>query len=170
MRILRVALALLAGSSAGQLPEPVKEYRKPELVVHAYPTIQNLNLGVGCSPVQLTARIVGPEAEAWYCPRVTWMKPDQTTSVSESDCPPFDERDECWPPQPPSCAPGWHRRPDGTIVDNTPCSCTVIGYPRTWRLDLCAPQHPAGEAWEVSVRLERAGRTLARNSVRFYVK
>jgi hypothetical protein len=55
------------------------------------------------------AEILGPETEAWYCPRVEWIKPDGTVSSFEEDCPPFEERDEfrriwshdvCAPPNP----------------------------------------------------------------------
>lgn len=37
--------------------------------------------------ITLTAEVVGPETEAWYCPRVVWRYPDGTESSNEGDCP-----------------------------------------------------------------------------------
>jgi hypothetical protein len=124
----------------------------------------------GCSDVQLTAKIKGPEVEEWYCPRVEWEKPDETVAAAESDCPPFDLRNECYPPRGAECALNWHTEEGHFVVDENPCDCTVPGYPRTWRLDFCAPAHPYGSVWSVTVRLKKNGKTLAQDSVRFLVK
>jgi hypothetical protein len=135
--------------------------------------VQTFDIAHGCSTVQLTARIVGPEDERWYCPRVTWEKPDDTLSVVESDCPPFEERNECYPKLPAKCVPGWYRDRSGEIHDNMEqagCECNIIGYPRVWRLNLCYPADPDGGAWEVWVRLEKGKDTVTRIPVRFYIK
>lgn len=48
--------------------------------------------------VLLTAELHGEEREDWYCPAVKWRFPDGTEggcgSSVESDCPPFEERDD----------------------------------------------------------------------------
>jgi hypothetical protein len=44
------------------------------------------------TPILLTAEIVGPETERYYCPEVVWTWPDGTHSSEESDCDPFEER------------------------------------------------------------------------------
>ena len=41
--------------------------------------------------ILLSAEIVGPEVEGYYCPEVTWILPNGLSSV-ESDCDPFEER------------------------------------------------------------------------------
>ena len=40
----------------------------------------------------LTARIVGPETEKYYCPEVVWVWTNGTRSAEESDCDPFESR------------------------------------------------------------------------------
>jgi hypothetical protein len=167
-----VAIPLLLTVSGPQV-EQVKEYHKPELTVRVFPPIQVVDIAHGCSAVLLTAEIRGPEDERWYCPRVTWEKPDETKAIEESDCPPFAERYDCYPKLPEKCQPGWHRNRDGKILDNeeqSGCECNVVGYPRRWSISLCAPAHPQGEAWEVWARLEGGGKTVARQPVRFWVK
>ena len=47
-----------------------------------------------CASVLLVAEIRGPEVESWYCPRLEWEFPDGTRATEESDCPPFDQREE----------------------------------------------------------------------------
>jgi len=42
--------------------------------------------------VLLTARIVGPETEKYYCPEVVWVWTNGTRSAEESDCDPFESR------------------------------------------------------------------------------
>jgi hypothetical protein len=43
-------------------------------------------------PILLTAEIVGPETEDYYCPELVWLWPNGTRSSSEADCDPFEER------------------------------------------------------------------------------
>jgi hypothetical protein len=42
--------------------------------------------------VLLTAEIVGPETEEYYCPKVVWIWGNGTRSSEESDCEPFETR------------------------------------------------------------------------------
>lgn len=96
---MRLALAILLALGAAS--------SSTHLVTRATP---RLSLADGaCSSVLLIAEIVGPETEEWYCPKVTWEIPDGTRSSEESDCPPFDQREEfrrlwrrriCAPPTP----------------------------------------------------------------------
>lgn len=144
---------------------------KPELTLRASPRLSLVNLGIGCSPVLLTAEIRGPETEAWYCPRVEWQWPNGTVSATESDCPPFETRNTCFPARGNECALDWHWEDGSFVVDNNPCDCTVPGFPRRWTRNICVPANPVeGEAWSVSVRLSRDGRTIARDTVRFTVR
>jgi len=92
---------------------------------------------MGCSTVILTAEIKGVEDEKWYCPKITWEMPDSTIASEESDCQPYETRED---------------------------------YPRIWRRRVCAPAHPYGEPWSVWVRIEKNGKTLGRQEIRFWVK
>lgn len=160
----KVALTLLL------LACPALAGEKHELVLRAYPPVQIVNIATGCSKVWITAELKGPEVEEWYCPKITWIKPDGTKSVHQQDCPPFAERNECYPKQGPECIQGWHRDPNGIIIENAECPCTVVGYPKRWiHIPICAPEHPAGDAWEVVVFLESNSKML-RQTVRFLVK
>jgi hypothetical protein len=40
----------------------------------------------------VSAEIIGPEVERYYCPEVLWLLPNGRSSV-ESDCDPFEERE-----------------------------------------------------------------------------
>lgn len=162
MRLLLVA-SLLIAQDAG----------KPRLETRAHPVIQTVDISVGCSNVQLIAEIKGPESENWYCPQVSWEMPDGTRAVEESDCPPFEMRDSCYPPQGPEC--GWKGfyldRETGKYVDIVKyCPCTIYGYQRIWRRSVCAPSHPQGLEWTVLVRLKKNDRTFAYSEIRFFVK
>lgn len=44
-----------------------------------------------------------------------------------------------------------------------------IDYERRWTKRVCAPAHPYREAWEAEVRLSKAGKTIARQTVRWMV-
>ena len=123
----RLAIALLLALGADD----------NSLTLRAFPRVQNVDLGRGCSEVLLTAEIRGPETERFYCPAVTWEFPDGTRASEESDCPPFEEREE---------------------------------FPRRWSRRVCAPAHPQGDAWIVTVKLSRSGHTVAQASVDFWVK
>lgn len=169
--VLFLALAPVSAPHAEQVQvREAKVYRRPELVTRAFPMVQNVDMSRRCSVVRLTAEIKGPEAEGWYCPRVEWEKPDGTRAVTESDCPPFERRNECYPARGAECALDWHVEDGRFVVDGNPCGCVVPGYPRAWPLEICAPAHPAGEMWSVRVRLTKNGETLAQDSVRFLVK
>ena len=41
--------------------------------------------------ILLSAEIIGPEVERYYCPEVVWLLPNGLSST-ESDCDPFEER------------------------------------------------------------------------------
>lgn len=67
---------------------------KPRLETRVFPAVQNEDLSRGCSQVLMTAEIKGVEDELWYCPQVVWEMPDGTQAMEESDCAPFEEREE----------------------------------------------------------------------------
>lgn len=128
-------------------------------------------IGQGCSPVLFTAEISGPEDEGWYCPRVEWTWPDGTTSSTESDCPPYEARNSCMESQVGCGLLGWHRDAEGAVVENRrDCPCTIVGFPRRWTRRVCVPPHPAGERWEVAIRLDVRGKTIAHQRVSVWVK
>lgn len=74
-----VMLALFLGMEAD----------KPSLELRASPRLM-----MSGNAVLLTAELKGPESEAWYCPQVTWLMPDGTKAVTESDCDPWDKHDD----------------------------------------------------------------------------
>jgi hypothetical protein len=159
--LLAVAVLLVAPSSD-----------QAHLETRVFPQM-SLTGPTGCSSIIMTAEIKGLEDERFYCPKVTWEFPDGTRAVEESDCPPYEQRDQCYPPPGPECGlRGWYRNPiTGEIVDKVKeCPCTVFGYQRIWRRRLCAPGHPQGEAWLVWVLLEKNGKTITRQEIRFWVK
>ena len=65
--------------------------RQPELRLRVSPRVSLAPPGV-VTPILLTAEIVGPETEEYYCPEVVWLWPNGTRSTEESDCEPFDAR------------------------------------------------------------------------------
>jgi hypothetical protein len=67
------------------------EAETPDLKVRATPKVSLAPPG-GMTPILLTAEIVGPETEKYYCPEIVWVWPDGTRSSEESDCDPFAER------------------------------------------------------------------------------
>ena len=64
----------------------------PDLKLRAVPRVSMAPPG-GIIPILLTAEIVGPETEEYYCPEVVWVWPNGTRSSEESDCEPFETRD-----------------------------------------------------------------------------
>ena len=64
---------------------------KPGIVLRARPRA-SIAPGGGLQPILVSAEIVGPEDERYYCPEVLWLLPNGRSSV-ESDCDPFEERD-----------------------------------------------------------------------------
>jgi len=81
-----VALALLAGT-AGAAEDPEVELR---------PVRKIWILPAGACEVDVTFRLEVKDRgdERYYCPEVEWEWEDGSRSISESDCPPFDEADE----------------------------------------------------------------------------
>ncbi len=160
MRYLLIALALLVNAD------------KPRLTTRVFPAVQTVDLSNGCSEVLMTAEITGVESEEWYCPKVEWEFPNGTRATEESDCPPFEKRNECMEDQSHCGYVGWTLNPiTGKIEDKVnECACTIIGYPRIWRRRICAPAHPQGETWAVIVRLSKNNQTLAKDEIHFYVK
>jgi hypothetical protein len=63
----------------------------PRLEVRAAPKVSLAPPG-GVRAILLTAEIVGPETEEYYCPEIVWVWPDGTHSSEESDCDPFPKR------------------------------------------------------------------------------
>lgn len=145
---------------------------KPHLAVRSSPRVALANIAIGCAPVLLFAEIKGPEDETWYCPKVSWEWPDGTTSVAESDCPPFEARHACMEPQEGCGNRGWRRNPitDEIVDDVKECPCTIVGYPRLWSRNVCMPPHPEGQAWIIGIRLSKDGRTIARENVNVIVR
>ena len=80
------ALALVALS----LPLLAAKDEKPGVVLRASPRA-SIAPGGRMQTILISAEIVGPEVERYYCPAVTWILPDGLSSV-ESDCDPFEER------------------------------------------------------------------------------
>jgi hypothetical protein len=64
---------------------------EPDLVLRASPRWSFAIPGQGGSTL-LTAEIVGPETEEYYCPEVVWIWGNGTRSTEESDCEPFETR------------------------------------------------------------------------------
>jgi hypothetical protein len=64
---------------------------KPGLRIRANPRA-SIAPGGRMQLILLSAEIVGPEAEPYYCPEVVWLLPNGRSAV-ESDCDPFEERD-----------------------------------------------------------------------------
>ena len=137
---------------------------KPDLVLRATPRMGNVTLAIGCMPVTLVAEITGPETPELYCPRVEWEWPDGTHAVTESDCPPFEDRNSCLEPQTGCGALGFHLNARGEQVDDRKdCPCTIIGYQRLFRPPsggICLPAADGGSTWEIGVRLVKQGRVL----------
>ena len=90
VRRMTAAVLLLAGvvwaKEAGDAEDP-------DLLLRAAPRVSIAPPG-GVTPILLTAEIVGPETEEYYCPEVVWLWPNGTRSSQESDCEPFAERVE----------------------------------------------------------------------------
>jgi hypothetical protein len=63
---------------------------KPGLELRANPRA-SIAPGGRMQSILLSARIVGPEAEQYYCPEVVWLLPNGRSAV-ESDCDPFEAR------------------------------------------------------------------------------
>ena len=81
-------ILLLAGLMwAGEARE-----EDPDLLLRVAPPVSIAPPG-GISRILLTAEIVGPETEEYYCPEVVWLWPNGTRSSQESDCAPFAERE-----------------------------------------------------------------------------
>lgn len=80
------ALAFLAGTAAAA--------EGPE--VELKPVRKIWILPAGACEVDVTFRLEVKDGgdERYYCPEVEWEWEDGTRSISESDCPPFDEAEE----------------------------------------------------------------------------
>jgi hypothetical protein len=63
----------------------------PGIKLRAHPLVSLAPLR-GLRNITLTAEIVGPETEEYYCPEVVWLWPNGSRSIEESDCPPFESR------------------------------------------------------------------------------
>jgi hypothetical protein len=72
------------------LPLLAAKEEEPGLVLRANPRA-SIAPGGRMQTILLSAEIVGPEVESYYCPEVTWILPNGLSSI-ESDCDPFEER------------------------------------------------------------------------------
>lgn len=79
--------ALLCGLC---LPLVAARAEEPGLVLRANPAA-SIAPGGRLQRILLSAEIVGPEVEDYYCPEVVWVLPNGRSAV-ESDCDPFEER------------------------------------------------------------------------------
>jgi hypothetical protein len=79
-----LALALFS------LPLLAAKHDRPGVVLRASPRA-SIAPGGRLQTILVTAEIVGPEDERYYCPEVMWRLPNGLSSV-ESDCDPFEER------------------------------------------------------------------------------
>jgi hypothetical protein len=66
---------------------------EPDLELRASPRWSFAAAGQSRS-VLLTAEIVGPETEEYYCPTLIWIWGNGTRSSEQSDCEPFETRSE----------------------------------------------------------------------------
>jgi hypothetical protein len=66
--------------------------RGPDVRLRVTPRISLAPPGGG-TPILLTAQLVGPETEEYYCPEIVWIWPNGTWSSEEADCEPFESRD-----------------------------------------------------------------------------
>ena len=73
------------------LPLLAARAERPGVVLRASPRA-SIAPGGRLQPVLVSAEIVGPEDERYYCPEVLWVLPNGLSSI-ESDCDPFDERE-----------------------------------------------------------------------------
>ncbi len=64
---------------------------EPDLHLRASPRRSVVLPGQG-RRIVLTAEIVGPETEEYYCPKVIWVWENGTRSSEESDCEPYERR------------------------------------------------------------------------------
>jgi len=150
---------------------------KPYLSVMVFPKIQIGSMTQGGS-VLVRAEIMNAESEPedWYCPKVRWQPVGGTEATEESDCAPYEQRNECYPPMGPECFQRSFRekRADGTLGDwvTVPagdCSCSVGGYPRSWTKRYFGIPGSPGE-YEIVVVLEKAGEKLAEARESFMVR
>jgi len=66
----------------------------PEVDLKPTRKIWIMNAGACSVDVSFRLEVKDGGDERYYCPEVEWQWPDDTRSVSESDCPPFDEAEE----------------------------------------------------------------------------
>ncbi len=64
---------------------------RPGIVLRARPQA-SIAPGGRLQPILVSAEIVGPEDERYYCPEIVWFLPNGRSSA-ESDCDPFEERE-----------------------------------------------------------------------------
>jgi hypothetical protein len=77
--LLALSLPLLAATS-----------EEPGILLRANPPA-SIAPGGRMQSILLSAQIVGPEVEEFYCPEIVWLLPNGRSAV-ESDCDPFNER------------------------------------------------------------------------------
>lgn len=72
---------------------PVGKVQKPHLVGHVHPPLAMSDAAIGGAYVDVDFEIVGQLTEEWWCPRLEVRWPDDTVTMRESDCTPFEQRD-----------------------------------------------------------------------------
>ena len=86
----RMILALLVVLSL-PLVGAKRDRDSPGIVLRARPQA-SIAPGGRLQPILVSAEIVGPEDERYYCPEIVWLLPNGR-SAAESDCDPFAERE-----------------------------------------------------------------------------
>ena len=133
-----LAAALAYGGAPVSATAKVRSYNSgaPRLEIRASP-----RTGIA-SPIQpftwtVFAEIKGPETESYYCPKVTWVvgeDPNAIRATTESDCPPFENRNQVIYNNSEACRPyikdGELFEPSKTVPSCMPQVRKV--YPRLW--------------------------------------
>lgn len=183
--MILLALSLLVAGEGGTVLDvgtyaevPTSNARgpsKPSLTVRAYPMV-SLATPFRQAIVHITAELVGPETEEFYCPMVVFVQAEGTMyrqeSVEESGCVPFKERDIV-PPRAPWCQAriiGGQFYPSSSEGACAPRDAP--GFPRRWHRDYAFDPCPLDDMchYRISVLLKHAGRTLASDGVTFMVR
>lgn len=88
---LLLSLALAGASVPSLVSADAREHEEPDVTLKASPRVSMAPFG-RLKSIMLTAEIVGPEVEEYYCPEVVWHWPNGARSMEESDCDPFVSR------------------------------------------------------------------------------
>jgi hypothetical protein len=85
-----VGSAVILGLLLPFQPSLAAKHDEPGIVLRASPRA-SIAPGGRLQRVLVSAEIVGPEVEQYYCPEVVWLLPNGLSAL-ESDCDPFERR------------------------------------------------------------------------------